>query len=589
MNSRINVFCVLCCAAFLFDVNSSLAADPPNVILIVTDDQGYGDMSCHGNPWLETPNLDRLASKSVSLGDYHVDPVCTPTRAALLTGRYSLRTGAWHVVQGRQLLSRKETTLADVFKSSGYRTAMFGKWHLGDNVGYAPQYRGFDHVVCHKAGGVDEIGNPIVNSYTNDTYFRNGKPERFEGYCTDVWFDELSKFLQQHVKPGATSQKPFFAYLALNAMHSPFTVDEKYSKPYLDQGVPKDRSVFYGMISNFDENLGRLTKQLDQLNLCDDTVLVFMGDNGTAAGAKGTYEATDGFNAGMRGWKGGLHEGGHRVACFARWPGKFVEGKVVNELTAHFDWFPTLAEICNLKTPDDLELDGQSLLPLLKGTKVDWPDRTIFVERQRDKIKLHDASSKQSQIAVLTERWRLVKGELFDIVADPGQKSDLAKEHPEVVEELADQHRRWFSDVTNHGGVYTRFLIGDERENPTMVTVRDWHPTEGYVVWKQKQLGDDQLFINGFWALHVTHSGTYKIRATRFPNDNLQSMNAVAARIEIGETTLEKPCKASDADVTFEIELEKGDIKLQTWMTDATTGSERGAYFVSFERVLGKN
>ena len=167
----------------------------PNVILIVTDDQGYGDMSCHRNPWLKTPNLDRLYAESVRLEDYHVEPVCTPTRASLMTGRYASRVGAWTVTEGRQLLKPDEVTMADVLSDSGYRTGMFGKWHLGDPWPYAPRFRGFQTVVRHLAGGIDEIGNAIGNDYFDDTYYRNGSPEQIHGYCTDVFFAECQRFI----------------------------------------------------------------------------------------------------------------------------------------------------------------------------------------------------------------------------------------------------------------------------------------------------------------------------------------------------------------------------------------------------------
>lgn len=566
-------------AIILLGYTATAFAEQPNVILIVTDDQGYGDMSCHGNPWLQTPNLDRLAKQSVSLNDYHVDPYCTPTRAALLTGRYSLRTGAWHVIQGRQLMYRDEVTLADTFKASGYTTAMFGKWHLGDNYPYAPQYRGFDHVVCHKAGGVDEIGNPHGNDYFDDTYFRNGKPEKFQGYCTDVWFNELTKFVCNR---NEESKKPFFAYLALNAMHSPFTVDEKYSSRFIEKGLPRNRSIFFGMIENFDENLGRLIKELEDSKLAENTIVIFMGDNGTAAGAKGPHGLKDGFNAGMRGWKGQMYDGGHRVACFARWPGKFVAGKKVESLTAHIDWFPTLIELCDLQQPEKVKHDGASFASMLTDKKVEGPaDRTLFVEQQRDQIKQHDVSTPKGNIAVLTERWRLVNGELYDINTDTGQENNLSKQHPDVVTDLAARHSEWFKDVTSHKGKYARFVVGDAKENPTNITDRDWHPTKGYVVWEPKQLADDKKAINGFWELEVVTSGKYQIKLSRYPPDNPQPMKTTKARVDIGGKSLEIDCDVTDASATFEVDLKKGPARLQTWLTDAETKSNRGAYFVT--------
>jgi arylsulfatase A-like enzyme len=364
------------------------AAERPNVILIVTDDQGYGDMSCHGNPWLQTPNLDRLYAESVRLEDYHVEPVCTPTRASLMTGRYASRVGAWTVTQGRQLLGPGEVTMADVFSDSGYRTGMFGKWHLGDPWPYAPRFRGFQTVVRHLAGGIDEIGNPIGNDFFDDTYYRNGLPEKIDGYCTDVFFSECQRFITQ------TSDEPFFVYLPLNAMHSPHTVAEKYSAPFRADGHGEQRSKFFGQIINFDENLGRLLDCLETHQLAENTIVIFMGDNGTAAGAGNG--PNDGFNAGMRGKKGSVFEGGHRVACFVRWPRGLEAGREIRQLTSCRDWLPTLIELCNLHAPKDIRFDGKSLVPLLTQKAEFWPDRTLFVERQGNQPTLTEKGDRSN-------------------------------------------------------------------------------------------------------------------------------------------------------------------------------------------------
>ena len=574
--------------------HGALSTKCPNVILIVTDDQGYGDMSCHGNPWLKTPNLDRLHAESVCLEDYHVDPVCTPTRAALMTGRYCTRVGAWAVTEGRQLLNPNEKTMGDVFAASGYRTGMFGKWHLGDPFPYAPQYRGFQEVVCHRAGGVGEIGNPTGNDYFDDTYYRNGKPEKFKGYCTDIWFDELLRFtkaarsLDSMRQPGLSSQphkpRPFFAYLALNAMHSPFTVAQEYSKPFLAMGHPEERAKIYGMIVNFDENLGRLLDALREWGLERNTIVIFMGDNGTAQGIGGRG-LHDGFNAGMRAKKGSVYEGGHRVACFVRWPARLKAGRRVEQLTCHRDWLPTLIEWCGLEQPANVNFDGRSIAPLLEGATKDWPETTFFVERQADQLKkgaltAHAKVRTLPQFAVLTEQWRMVNGELYDIVADPGQKRDVGAGHPDVVNRLFAAYEHWFDDVAGHGGVYTRFFIGAQEENPTAFTVRDWHPTEGRVIWKPEQLADDNLFVNGFWAVQATSAGRYQIRLSRHSQGAPKPVDASAARLKVGAVKQHKQVNRSDASVTFVVELRPGPTELQTWLTDAATGKDRGAYFV---------
>ena len=562
--------------------NMAFAIDRPNVILIVTDDQGYGDMSCHGNPWIQTPNLDRLYAESVRLDDYHVDPVCTPTRAALMTGRYSTRVGAWAVTAGRQLLNPDEVTMADVFSESGYRTAMFGKWHLGDTWPYAPRFRGFGDVVRHLAGGIDEIGNPIGNDYFDDTYYRNGAPEKIDGYCTDVFFDECQSFITQR------SGKPFFIYLPLNAMHGPHTVADKYSAPFRADGHGEVRSKFYGQIINFDENLGRLLACLDSNKLSENTIVIFMGDNGTAAGVgTRTGDSNAGFSAGMRGKKGSVFEGGHRVSCFVRWPDRLNAGQKIEQLTSCRDWLPTLIQWCDLNEPKGVSFDGQSLAPLMKGNSESWPDRTLFIERQGDHPRLAktiETRSRYPHYAVLTERWRLVDGELFDIVDDPGQETNVAAANPSVVDNLRSRYEQHYHDVFSDGGAYTRFQLGAANENPTLLTVRDWHPTEGNVIWKQEQLGDDSLKINGLWAVNVVRAGRYSIRLSRFPDDAPQPMRASQVILRIGEQELKKKLIGNETSVTFEIDLPRGPGLLQSWLSDDDTGI-RGAYFVLVKRL----
>ncbi|MCA8994482.1 MAG: arylsulfatase [Planctomycetaceae bacterium] len=560
----------------------------PNVILIVTDDQGYGDMSCHGNPWLRTPNLDRLASQSVQLEDYHVDPVCTPTRAALMTGRYCTRVGAWTVTEGRQMLRDTEVTMADVFAHSGYRTGIFGKWHLGDTRPYAPRFRGFQDVVCHLAGGVDEIGNPIGNDFFDDIYFRDGIPEQFDGYCTDVFFRELMRFVD------TKSNRPFFAYLPSNAMHGPHHVAEQYSKRFMELGHPEYRAKFYGMIENLDENLGRLLSQLQDLQIENDTIIIFMGDNGTAQGIGGPPGPLPGFNAGMRGKKGSVYEGGHRVACFARWPERFQAGRQVHHLTCHRDWLPTLIELCHLNPPRQIELDGVSLATLLSSDNENppWQDRTLFVQRQNDQPMLPKAETsggKYPHYAVLTERWRMVDGELYDHELDPAQEKNLAREQPLVVAELYELFADHYGDVFADGLPPVPFRVGGE-ENPVRLTVRDWHPDDeminGYgIIWQQGQLSDDSLEINGSWDIDVTQAGRYTIRLSRFPADAPGPVGVTSIRLKVGKQLVEKNTDRTDRSATFELQLPAGQTQLQTWCIDTEHGLGRGTYFIEIDRV----
>lgn len=560
-----------------------LTAKQPNVILIVTDDQGYGDIAAHGNPWLKTPKLDRLHHESVRLEDFHTDPVCTPTRAALMTGRHSTRVGAWAVTEGRQLLNADETTMANVFANSGYRTGMFGKWHLGDTYPYAPRFRGFQDVVRHLAGGIDEIGNPEGNNYFDDTLYRNGQPEKFTGYCTDIFFNETRRFVEEN------KDSPFFVYLPLNAMHGPFTVAPQYSDRFAAMGFPEREAKFYGMIENFDENLGRLFTTLETHDLAQDTIIIFLGDNGSAVGESPNLPAP-GYNAGLRGKKGTVYEGGHRNACFVRWPAHLTAGLEIEQLTSVRDLLPTLIELCGLQSARSAAFDGKSIASLLTEKATTWPERTLFLERQSDQMTPAPVApqpgnkSRYPTYAVLTERWRLSQGELYEIALDPGQAHNVASQHPDVVQDLHHRYLAYHADVSSHDSAWTPFLVGSEHENPTRLNVRDWHPVDGPVIWKKEQLGDDKIAVNGFWAIDVQQAGNYRIRLHRHPDDAPAPMNAVAAQLQVGNIKLQQQLLTHSTSATFEVTLDPGIHKLQTWLTDPT-GTTRGAYYIEFTRL----
>ena len=322
----------------------------PNVVLILTDDQGYGDLGCTGNPVLKTPHLDRLYRDSVRLANFHVDPTCSPTRAALMTGRYSTRTGVWHTVMGRHMPRADERMMPQVFAENGYATAIFGKWHLGDNFPFRPRDRGFQEALIHGGGGVGQIPDYWGNDYFDDTYSRDGRPEKFSGYCTDVFFREATRFIESH------RDRPFFVELATNAPHGPYRVADEWREPYASKvDGDAELATFYGMIANIDDNVGRLRRRLEELGLADDTLLIFLTDNGTAHGATfsdargNDGKLVSGYNAGMRGRKGSPYEGGHRVPCFLHWPaGKLTGGRDVDGLSAHLDLLPTLIDLCGL-------------------------------------------------------------------------------------------------------------------------------------------------------------------------------------------------------------------------------------------------
>ena len=587
--------------------------EPPNVILVITDDQGYGDLGCHGNPILRTPNIDTLYRQSIRLTDFHVGPTCAPTRASLMTGRYCNRTGVWHTIMGRSLLRRDEMTMADVFAAGGYRTGIFGKWHLGDNYPFRPQDRGFREVLVHGGGGVGQTPDFWGNDYFDDTYWHNGKPEKHSGYCTDVWFDGAMRFIE------ANRDRPFFAYLATNAPHSPYNVSERYSGLYEGKDVPN--ANFYGMVANIDENMGRLLGMLKSLDLEENTMLIFMTDNGTAAG----FQRGKGFNAAMRGTKGSEYDGGHRVPCFIRWPaGGLGGGRDVSRLTSHIDLLPTLIELCGLPSPAGVTFDGTSILPLLReagentlkaslsvapdrseasqgrvartnsfvrGPSNDqspWPDRVLVTDSQRI-----EHPQKWRQSVVMTDRWRLVNGkELYDIDADPGQKNDLSGRHPEIVQELRDAYEKWWADVSRRFDEYCEIVIGSDRENPSRLTSHDWHEAD-QAPWNQTHVLQGAEG-NGFWAVEVDRAGEHEFLLRRWPREVDQPINAAIsggkairatkARLVIGDIDLEKTVPEDAEEIVFRVELRPGKTKLQTWLT-AEDGAARGAYFVYVERI----
>jgi len=403
------------------------AQHQPNVILIMTDDQGYGDIAAHGHPYLQTPNMDRLWDMSVRLENFHVDPTCSPTRSALMTGRYSGRVGVWHTVMGRNMLREDETTIAEIFSKAGYRTGIFGKWHLGDTYPYGAQFRGFDDAIVHYAGGVGQTPDFWGNDYFEDHYNHNGQWQRFQGYCTDVWFREALRFIRE------SRDQPFFLYLPTNAAHQTRPhVPERYKALYEDVDVPDQLKIFWGMVTNIDDNLGVMMDRLEHWGLLENTILIFMGDNGTTMGPdqwpdNRRAEWSGRFNAGMRGSKGSHYDGGHRVFGYVYYPPAGIEGgRDVNQLTAHIDIMPTLLELTGITPPESVEFDGKSLVPLLTGQDGEWPERTLFLHNQRvlDPIKWRNTS-------VMTDRWRFVDNtELYDIKQDPGQQNNIILDHP---------------------------------------------------------------------------------------------------------------------------------------------------------------
>ncbi len=472
------------------------AADRPNILFILTDDQGYGDVGAHGNPILKTPNLDKLRSESVRFTDFQVSPTCAPTRSALLTGRHEFKNGITHTILERERLALGAATLPEQLRQAGYRTGIFGKWHLGDEAEYQPNKRGFDEVYIHGAGGIGQsypgsCGDVPKNSYYGPTLLHNGKFVKTEGYCTDMFFAQATKWIEGD----AAAKRPFYAYIATNAPHAPYNAKPEDAALYEGKGLGKDTENFFGMLHNIDQNVGKILAKLEALGIAKDTLIVYMNDNGGTAGTKV-------FNAGMRAQKGTAYMGGIRAISFWRLPGRFQPADV-KALAAHIDFAPTILELTGTPASEPMkaQIEGRSLLPLLTakvGQDVAWPDRTLFTHVGRWNGSDPEVG-RYVQTSVRTARWHLVsagnganagkgkakaapKGEaagaapvrpnwqLFDLGADYGETTDVAAQHPEVVRELVAKHDAWWKEcrplMVNEG-------VKGPAENPFKVMYRE--------------------------------------------------------------------------------------------------------------------
>ena len=429
------------CVSALRADTARLTGARHNILLVMTDDQGYGEIGAHGNPILRTPHLDALHSESLRFTRFHVSPTCAPTRAALFTGRHEFRSGITHTILERERLSLSAVTIAEVLRGAGYTTGIFGKWHLGDEDTHLPGRRGFDEVFIHGGGGIGQTypgscGDAPGNTYVDPAIWHNGRFERTRGYCTDVFFDQAGRWMES----AAAAGRPFLAVVTPNVPHAPHVVPgDSWADPYRNRGLPDAAVTYYAMIAHLDAALGRLLAGMQASGLRERTVVVFLTDNGHSVGSV--------FNAGMRGTKGTVYEGGTRVPSFWSWPGRIPRGVDCDRLTAHVDVFPTLAELAGARVPSDRSLDGRSLLPLLADPSAPWADRLLVTHVGRWPTG-EAAAHRHRRCAIRNDRFKLVDHhELYDLHADPSEAHDVSARHPTVVSQLRAAYDRWWDEV----------------------------------------------------------------------------------------------------------------------------------------------
>ncbi|MGJ8681936.1 arylsulfatase [Paraglaciecola sp.] len=581
----------------------------PNVIVILSDDQGYGDFSVTGNPIVKTPNLDKLANDGIQLTDFHVDPTCSPSRAGLMTGRYSTRVGVWLTFAGRNHLYKEEMTMAEVFKHNEYSTAIFGKWHLGDNYPFRPNDRGFDKSFIHGGGVAGEVPDYWDNDYFDDVYFDNGIPTKTKGYTTDVWFNQAKKFIDK------SNDKPFFIYLAANAPHGPFNVEEKHFTPYLKPDVPETRARFYGMIQTIDNNVGKLRNYLNKKGLAENTLILYMTDNGTSKGFEGGKNAlpTAGYNANMRGRKTSAFEGGHRAASFWHWPnGGLVGNQKRDQLSAQIDVLPTLIDLLKLELPKAVEFDGTSLASILKHKNSTLQQRKMVIHNQANFGKpLGDgALVKYKDYVVLQDKWRLVGKALFNLETDPSQSLDISKQHPQKAEELQNFYLDWWTDVTKNVRL-SPTVINPNKQAEVTLTSQAWY---GDVATYDQSHVRAGIRNRGAWHIDVEVAGQYQVEFSRWPkesnlsfgdlyqkdfsakkldqNFNLYKLPSKSIKIDSVELVLDKQkvTKKVTADqkvASFEIALTQGRHKIEGILH--TQGKALSAYYMYLKPLQTDN
>jgi len=489
----------------------------PNVILIITDDQGYGDLGFTGNPHVKTPTIDALASKSIRFNNFYVSPVCAPTRSSLMTGRYSLRTGVRDTYNGGATMATNEVTIAEVLQNANYKTGMFGKWHLGDNYPHRPMDQGFDESVMHLSGGMGQVGDFTTyfkreRSYFDPVLWRNGQQKEYKGYCSDIFTNEAINFIETN------KETPFFCYLSFNAPHTPLQVPDSYYEMYKDidpsKGFEQDGRPFpemteknkedarkvYAMVSNIDDNIKKLLEKLEDLRIRENTVVIFMTDNGPQQPR---------YVAGMKGRKGSVYRGGVRVPFYLNYEKMNIQKQDINTTTAHIDVFPTIAEICQVDLPKNgSHIDGESMVSIFHDDSAAFEERSLFFYWTRRFPELYQNMAIQrgdyKLVGMTDYNAPIHKFQLYDLSNDPYEQHNIISKQLNVADRLRVELDKKYEELIRSKNLIDppRIEVGSAHENPVFLNRNDAGGERG--IWAQEE-------IYGKWGVHI-HEGVYNIQ-----------------------------------------------------------------------------
>ena len=584
-NFHNKVFAICCILIISFSPFHSFSQKRPNVLLIMTDDQGIGDVGIHNNDILKTPNMDAIASQGAEMRQFIVNFNCSPTRASMLTGRDNYRTGVVGVTETAHLMKSTEVTIAKVLSDAGYSTGIFGKWHLGDSYPMRPSDKGFQETLIHKGGGIGQASDPPGNSYFNPILEHNNVKKAFEGYCDDIFADATINFIDKN------KDKPFFAFYATNLPHFPLTVSDKWADPYRKLGLHELNARTYGMIANVDANIGRLLAKLKELGIEDNTIVIFMSDNGPRTKRTKNDLYPDRYVMNLRGTKTSVYENGIRAPFFIKWPAKIPQGSKFTNLAAHIDVMPTLLEACNVPVPKALKLDGISLLPLLSGKVKTLPEREIFIQG-------HAGSEpfKYFHFTVRGQRYKLISPnddpygnivrpgigesemkklmaslELYDIENDPSEIDNIAKNHPDIVKSMLTRYEIWFDQAMKDRGNDwpQRIHVGTKFQPNVQLSRFDWGGLSS--------IGEQTRKI-GYWEVY-SNPGKYKVslRYSKVTKPGFAYLKYLGIEkkilVSVGDTV----------SVFDSIELPEGTGRFEAFIK--SDAQETGVQFVDVERI----